>query len=287
MVIGSSRHIVMARPEHFEVVYRINPTMRPEDWDRNRAFYKRQSLGEWNDLATLLRSSGFMIEQMPTLQGLPDTVFPSNAAVVLDGKVLVSRFKNAERRGEEHLFSDFFNQLRRKGLVKEVETLPEDLYCEGAGDAIWDHERQQFWIGVGKRTSTEAANAVKEYFGKPVKTLTVVSDAFDHLDSCFCLLSGGEVLFDPSAFDTSSLERIRRAFTPEQRIEILPEERDSLCLNAVNIGREVIMNNPSPRLKALLKERKYHISPLPLDSFLMAGGAANGLILRLDLKSRA
>ena len=41
---------------------------------------------------------------MDGVPGLPDMVFPANAAVVLNGRAIVARFRHYERQGEERHF---------------------------------------------------------------------------------------------------------------------------------------------------------------------------------------
>ena len=52
-----------------------------------------------------------MTTQEP-VRGLPDLVFTANAAVVLDRKVLLARFRCEERQGEEPHNRRFFEALR-------------------------------------------------------------------------------------------------------------------------------------------------------------------------------
>ena len=87
------------------------------------------------------------MEVLGAVNGLPDLVFPANAAVVLDDTVLLARFRHPERQGEEAVFRAAFQSLKTRGLVREIVDLPDGLFHEGAGDAIWDAERGPFWCG--------------------------------------------------------------------------------------------------------------------------------------------
>ena len=73
--------------------------------------------------------------------GLPDLVFPANAAIVLDGRALVARFRHPERQGEEAVFRAAFQDLKARGLLADVIELPDGVLQEGAGDCIWDADR--------------------------------------------------------------------------------------------------------------------------------------------------
>ena len=59
-------------------------------------------------LATALTAAGARLEIMPGVADLPDMVFPANAAVVLDRRALVARFRHPERQREEQRFQERF-----------------------------------------------------------------------------------------------------------------------------------------------------------------------------------
>ncbi len=287
MVIEHSHNIIMGCPQHFDVSYSINPWMSPDDWASNGVYYKRQAVFEWNELYDQFCALDYNVVELPAIKGLPDTVFPANAAIVLDRRALLSRFRFPERQGEEAHFLGLFNFLKDDGLLDEVVQFPEGLFQEGAGDAIWDHYRQLFWVGYGPRSMSESLDCLQEFFVTEVVPLKLVAESFYHLDTCFCLLSGGEVMFYPDAFDKDSMARIRDSFPSDQRIEATPEEAKTLCLNAVSLGRELIMSPPPPRIRDQLARWGYHIITVPLDSFNMSGGSAYCMCLRLDLESKA
>jgi len=80
---------------------------------------------------------------------LHDLVFTANAAVVLDRKVVLARFRHGERRDEEPLFAASFRALQARGLIDEILQLPAGITLVGAGDCIWNPRRGLFWMGSG------------------------------------------------------------------------------------------------------------------------------------------
>ena len=92
-------------------------------------------------LHATLAGLGANIELVPPQAGLPDLVFTANAAVVLDGKALLARFRHPERQREELHFEAAFRRLKGRGLVTAIEKLPDGIVLEGAGDSVWDDER--------------------------------------------------------------------------------------------------------------------------------------------------
>ena len=66
---------------------------------------------------------GASIEFVPAVAGVPDLVFTANAAVVLDRKALLARFRYPQRREEEGHYKAAFRALQAKGLIDTIHTL--------------------------------------------------------------------------------------------------------------------------------------------------------------------
>lgn len=279
--------LMMVAPSHYEVSYVINPWMKPGAWHEDPAGHLRQAATASAALEKALAAAGAQVVMVPGVAGLPDMVFPANAAVVLDGKALVARFACDERRGEEAHFVKAFESFRERGLVDVVEQYPEGVFQEGAGDAIWDDGRQHFWAGYGQRTVKESLKITEAFFDVPLVPLELVSPRFYHLDTCFLSLSGGEVLYFPPAFSAEGRETIAAIAGAENVIEARDEDAAAFSVNAVNIGREIVMARPPARLKAELEERGYCVTSVDLDPFILSGGGAYCMTLRLDRQSLA
>jgi N-dimethylarginine dimethylaminohydrolase len=142
-----------------------------------------------------------------------------------------------------------------------------------------------FWAGYGPRSTFDAIHIVEDFFGKPVTALELVSGPYYHLDTCFASLSGGEILFYPPAFSKAALEAIRGRVPADALIEASDEDAERFAVNAVNFGREIVMAEPTSRLAAQLRERGYSVTATSLRPFIMSGGGAFCMTLRLDLKS--
>jgi len=273
---------LMTDPSCFDVCYQINPWMKPTAW-RPEHLAAAQAASE--GLKAALKAAGACVETIGAVRGLPDLVFPANAAVVLDGKVLLARFRHPERQGEEAVFRSVFARLQARGLVREVVDLPEGVLQEGAGDAIWDAGRRLFWVGYGQRSTRGSVAAIRKTFGEEAVGLELASDRFYHLDTCFCPLSGGQVLYYPPAFTPQSLAAIRERVPPELRIEASAEEAAAFCVNAVNLDDRLIMARAPASLRAKLQAAGYRLTEIDLDPFILSGGAAYCMTLRLDRTS--
>jgi N-dimethylarginine dimethylaminohydrolase len=281
--VRSKPLLLLTDPAHFEVTYTINPWMEPSAWAENPVGHQAAARRSFQLFAATLIAAGARLEIIAGVAGLPDMVFPANAAVVLDRLALLARFRHPERRGEEKHFQEHFRVLMERGFVlDEVAQITSNCFQEGAGDCIWDSARGRFWAGWGQRSTRQAAAEISAFFGRQTTALELVSPRFYHLDVCFCPLSGGEIFYYPPAFSAASLAAIREVVTPEDLIEATDEDAARFNVNAINIDDRLVMASASPNLVARLAERGYRVSEVDLLPFIMSGGGAYCMALRLD-----
>jgi N-dimethylarginine dimethylaminohydrolase len=276
----------MTDPEHFQVAYQINPWMKPAAWSDDPAAHARAARTGWEALKAALEQAGADVRVMGGVAGLPDLVFPANAAVVLDGKALVARFRFPQRAPEAPHFHRALDWLRREGVVSEVRDI-ETVYQEGAGDCIWDANRGLFWAASGPRSGPDSLIVLGDYFDRPVVHMPLATQAYYHLDTCFCPLSGGEILYYPPALTEAARRALFERTTADQRIEATAADAEAFCVNAVSLGRKLIMARPGAALRDRLSERGYDVVGVDLEPFMLSGGGAFCMTLRLDLMSEA
>jgi N-dimethylarginine dimethylaminohydrolase len=277
--------ILMCRPDHFAVSYAINPWMEPARWAAQDRLLGEAARCQWHALQSVLAEEGADIALVPAAPGLPDLVFTANAAVVMDGKALLARFRHPERQGEEPHFERAFRALAARAVIGTVENLPEGVVLEGAGDCVWDATRSLFWMGYGPRSDRAAQSAVENAFGLEVVALELADPRFYHMDTTLCPLTRGEVIYFPGAFAADGLAQIRARITPAARIEIAPEDATALAANAVCLDDAIVLSRCSAGLRRLLEARGYRVMEASLDAFLRSGGSAFCLTLRLDRRS--
>ncbi len=273
----------MTDPSFYDVAYEINPWMRPGDWSANPAVNREAAKRASAALRIALEDSGANVTMIPAEAGVPDLVFPANAAVMLDRKVLLARFRHAERSGEEPHFARAFERLKEQGVATQVEQI--DVVHEGAGDCIWDTSRQLFWVGSGPRSSPKAGERIAAYFHRQVVELPLATERFYHLDTCFCPLSGGEILYYPPALTTEARGRLRDLVPPHLLIEATAEDAAAFCVNAVSLGDTIIMAEPPLGLRRRLNAPGYKVLGVDLAPFILSGGGAFCMTLRIDLTS--
>ncbi|MDY7021510.1 MAG: TIGR00300 family protein [Cyanobacteriota bacterium] len=266
-----SIRFLMCSPDHYDVDYVINPWMEGNIHKSSRD----RSVEQWQKLYHILKDNA-IVELVKPEKGWPDMVFTANAGLVLDKTVVLSRFFHKERQGEEPYFKAWFED---QGFT--VYELPKDLPFEGAGDALFDREGRYLWAGYGFRSELDSHPLIAEWLNIEVVSLRLMDERFYHLDTCFCPLTGGYLLYYPPAFDAYSNRIIEMRVPPEKRIAIEEPDAVNFACNAVNINQTVVMNKVSDNLKARLAEAGFNLIETPLTEFLKAGGAAKCLTLRV------
>lgn len=263
--------ILMCPPDHFEVVYVINPWM--EGWAANTD--DRLAHRQWQALHDVLAPHAKILLQPPQ-RGLPDLVFTANAGLVLGNKAIVSRFRSHERQGEEPHDRAWFDENDF-----ELIEWPKDLPFEGAGDALFDRGQELLWVGYGFRSHVDAAVRLQKLLGRETIALNLIDPRFYHLDTCLCPLTGGYLLYFPDAFDLRSRESIEARVPEEKRIAVSESDALKFCCNAVDLAGHVFVNDASEELQTRLRAAGFTPVIVPLSEFMKAGGAAKCLTLKL------
>ena len=266
------QRILMCAPEHFGVDYVINPWMENQAGKTVHALAREQ----WANLRRHLTEEEVMIALVAPEPGLPDMVFTANAGMVIGKTAIVSRFRTKERQLEERLFHAWFKQ---HGFA--IAPWPEDVPFEGAGDALLDRGQPLIWCGYGFRSSAAAPRFLENIFGRRTVGLRLVDPRFYHLDTCFCPLAGGWLMYYRPAFDAGSQETIAMLVPPEKRIGVSEKDALLFACNAVDVNGRVFMNDASDALQRRLRAAGFKPALTPLSEFFKAGGAAKCLTLKL------
>ena len=263
---------LMCPPKLYDVNYVINPWMEGNIHRSSR----EHAAAQWEQLHAALSQIAdvLLVEPQP---GSPDMVFTANAGLVRDGIVALSSFHHPERQGEEPHFRKWFSDC---GF--SIREIPRATPFEGEGDALFDAGGSRLWAGHGLRTRAASHRFLTQTWDVEVLSLGLIDPRFYHLDTCFCPLSNGDLMYYPPAFDASSRALIEAHYPASHRINV--DEADALrfACNAVNVGQTILLNEISPQLCAQLESRGFSVLQVKLSEFLKAGGAAKCLVLRIS-----
>jgi arginine dihydrolase len=258
----------MCPPDHYGIHYVINPWM-----DVARQANLPAAVNQWQRLHDALAAAGAAISLVSAVECLPDMVFTANAALIYEKRAIVSRFRHAQRQGEEQHFRQW---LSDHGW-QTIET-PDDHAFEGAGDALFCGDT--LYAGYRQRSDARGHQKIGELLGVRVLPLELVNPHYYHLDTCFCPLTPDTAIWFPAAFDEYG-QRVIRANIPSL-IEVAEGEARSFACNAAVVGRTVVTNTGCPNLHDKLRAAGFTPAETPLSEFVKAGGSAKCLTLRLD-----
>ena len=263
--------LLVCSPEYYRIAYVINSWMRLEV-----AVDPLSARLQWNNLmAVLEKDCSASLEQMAPAPEVPDLVFTANAAAIAGRTAVLSRFRFPERQPEEDYYRRWF---LTHGY--HVEQLPEDIAFEGAGDLL-GFEALRFG-GYRQRTDIRAYEYVSRLINCELVPVELIDLRFYHLDTCFCPLTGGELLWFPEAFDHHGQEAINERLQKSRLIAVREEEALRFACNAISIGKNVVLPEGCPETMAMLQEHGYTPHAVNLSEFIKAGGAAKCLTLALD-----
>ncbi|HEY5654807.1 MAG TPA: arginine deiminase-related protein [Woeseiaceae bacterium] len=269
---GFRDRILMCPPDYFTVEYVINPWMAGSEGHLDEELAATQ----WQDLRDQLAEHADIVTIAPQ-PDLPDMVFTANAGVVYGNKAVASHFMPKERRPEEAYFKKWF---RENDFV--LLDLDEKIGFEGAGDCLLDRKGPWLWTGLGFRTEIEAHAELQAFFDLEVVSIRLVDSRFYHIDTCFCPLTDGFLMYHPPAFDYDSRIKIESRIPSHKRIVVDTLDAGNFACNAVNIGSHVFLNKASKPLQARLMLAGFTVHEVELSEFLKAGGSAKCLTLKLN-----
>lgn len=261
-----SCHLLMCPPDHYGIRYEINAWM-----DMDNPADREKACKQWVQLKRRLEMLGASIALL--VPGIdPDLVFSANAGLVHGDCFIPSRFRYPERQGEEAQWKAWFRDAGYRLLE-----LPEGLWFEGAGDALFAGD--VLFGGHGFRSTRDAYREIGRLLGCPVVPLEIVDERFYHLDTCFCPLDAEQAVYFPGAFSKESQKALREHLL----CHAVPEEEAVLfACNAVVIGAHVVHQKGCTRTQAMLENLGFTCHPVDMSEFIKAGGSAKCSTLRLS-----
>jgi N-dimethylarginine dimethylaminohydrolase len=228
---------------------------------------------QWQEMHQILGRHA-TIEIIEPVAGSPEMPFTASAGLLRDNRFVPSRFRNAERRVDEAHFTRWF---RERGA--EIRNLPASIRFGGARDAAFDQTTELLWMGYGHRSELAAAAGLARLLDVDTIPLRLVDARFRHLDTCFCPLPRGFLLWFPEAFEPDSRALIEARVSVGRRIAV--DEADALAFacNAISLGSAIVLHRASGKLKRHLDDAGFTVIETALDEFHKAGGSAKCLTL--------
>ena len=262
---AAQKTVLMCRPAHFDVTYRINPWMDPD-----QPTSADLAVAQWQTLVDAYERLGFDVHQIEPVEGLNDMVYAANGGLTLDGKAYGALFTYEQRVPEGPAYMRWFAE-------QGFEVHEPKHINEGEGDFLLSNGT--ILAGHGFRTSLESHDEVRGIFDREVVSLRLVDPAFYHLDTAMAILDETSIAYLPSAFDDASRAELERRY-PDA---ILVDEADAsvLGLNSFGDGRTMVIAERAEGFARQLAERGYETIGLDLNELLRGGGGIKCCTLEL------
>jgi len=206
--------------------------------------------------ASLLRSLGLEVIELPADPAFPDCCFVEDTAVVLDELALLTRPGALSRRGEVAAVEPSLLRYRA------IETTPPPATLEG-GDVM--RVGRTLYVGHSARTNEAGIArlaAVAEPLGYRVVPVPVLGCL--HLKSAVTALDQERVLLNRAWLDTAPLREL-------ELVDVAPEEPDAA--NVLRVAGLVIGHPGFPRTLERVAALGYAVRPLDVSEFLKAEAA--------------
>lgn len=263
---GRKASFLMCRPEFFDVTYSINPWM-----DVSKPVDPGLAVAQWERLRDIYLDLGHQVQLIDPAPGLPDMVFAANGATVVDGRVLMARFRFGQRAAEAGLYGDWF---RAQGY-REVHA--PRWTNEGEGDYLL--AGRHLLAGTGFRTDPRSHEEAAHIFGRPVHPLALVDARFYHLDTALGVLDDETVMYYPAAFSPESQRLLQKLFPAA--VIASAADAEAFGLNAVSDGHHVVLPHAATGLAAALWDIGYQPIGVDVSELQKAGGAVKCCTLEL------
>lgn len=261
--------VLMCRPDHFTVRYRINPWMHPQlPTDTGLA------VRQWEQLYRTYLDLGYQVHLIDPAPGLPDMVYAANGGFTMDGIAYGARFQYPQRAPEGPLYLEWLAAHGfRPHQAVEVN--------EGEGDFL--PVGDVILAGTGFRSSLASHDELRAVFGREVLSLRLVDPRFYHLDTAVAVLQPaggpGAIAYLPQAFDEASRTVLAERF-PEA-IHVGVEDAGVLGLNSFSDGHNVVIAAAAKDFERQLRDRGYVPHPVDLSELLLGGGGVKCCTLEL------
>ncbi len=262
--------VLLVQPTYFDVVYEINPHMKGNIGNVDKAL----ALEQWNCLYKIYQQLGYNIHVIEGVPNLPDMVFCANQSFpFVDEKnqkcVILSKMASPFRSGEVEHIARWYEQ-HNYHLIHQVDPPVE---FEGMGDAIWHPHKNILYIGYGFRTSKNALIRAANCISCDVIGLELIKPHFYHLDTALSVLNEHTALFVKEAFSEEGKEILSAMFSNLIDVPLEEAQMGFVTNGHCPDGRNFIVQKGNSITKQKLEDIGIQVWELDTSEFMKSGGS--------------
>lgn len=295
-----SSKVLMIRPTHFEFNEETatNNSFQAKIEGMSLEMIRELAVAEYSNFVELLKVAEIEVLEFEDLPETPDAVFPNNWFSTFPNKQLLSypmfsAIRRQERRSEilDYLKKEFDYQIN-----SELEKLEEEnIFLEGTGSLVLDHQAKLAFAAISPRTSPEALTAFQQLTNYQVIDFTAVGPAGEpiyHTNVMMCVAEDFAIVGFDTIFEEDHA-KIRAALKGKTIIELSNEQvyqhfaGNMLALQNEKGERFLVMSAAAKR--SLSRSQKSDIRALDLEIIAPAlsiietigGGSASCMLAEL------
>ena len=262
--------VLMVDPEHYDVVYEINPHMKGMIGCVDRTKAKQQ----WKHVVKMYRSIGVPVVIISGAEEFPDMVFCANQSFpYLDydntPTVIISRMASHYRQGEEVYFDRWY-QKQGYRIIRQVEPPVE---FEGMGDVLWHPSRKLMYAGYGYRTHKSALQRLANCVGAPVVGFELIDPSFYHLDTALAPINEDSALYVEEAFTPQGVALLKKCFPDLIRVPLQEGKKGFVTNGHCPDQKHFIVHRGNDVAKKALEERGIVVIEVDTSEFMKSGGS--------------
>jgi len=236
--------------------------MKPGSVDKGKA------MQQWEQLVNVYQQLQIKVEVINQKAGLPDMVFATDQGLAQGRKILMSRFRYKERRGETECYKQWFFEH-----AYELLYIPDHHFFEGNGDSFFWNDT--LFVGTGVRSDKTVHEFLAKIFHHDVIPLHIIDPLFFHLDVGFFPLNNETIFYYPDAF-TENSQKLLQKLVPNL-IELTKEEVYGFSSNSVVTENKVIVQKDNPTFCKKLHQLGYETIEVDVGEFIKGGGGIHCL----------
>ncbi|HWS52883.1 MAG TPA: arginine deiminase family protein [Pyrinomonadaceae bacterium] len=214
-----------------------------------------RAAAQHRDYRRALEACGARVVALPAVEGLPDSVFVEDAAVVLEELAVITSPGVASRRAEVGLINPEVARLRPVARILAPATL------EG-GDVL--RVGRRLFVGLSPRTNRAGVEALERLtapHGYEVAPIAL-RDCL-HLKTACTAADDGTILLNPAWVDAE-------AFRGYELLAVHPAE--PWAANTARVGESLLVGASFPRTAEALARRGLDVRPVDVSEFAKAEG---------------
>ena len=265
-----STAVLLVRPTYFDVVYEINPHMKGNIGNVNKAL----AMEQWHHLYNIYQQLGYDIHVIEGVPEFPDMVFCANQSFpFLDQNnqysVILSKMASPFRVGEVKHIAQWYEQ-QGYHLIHQTDPPVE---FEGMGDAIWHPHKNILYIGYGFRTNKKALIRAANCISCDVIGLELIKPHFYHLDTALSVINEHTALYVEEAFSEEGKKILSTMFSKLISVPLEEAQIGFVTNGHCPDGSNFIVQKGNSITKKQLEDIGIRVWELDTSEFLKSGGS--------------